>query len=147
MATSKEHIITLKKKLEEVEKAEAQAEKAREEAKKAREEVEQSGYDIGVAETEEALRAEVSRLCRNYYSQIWNEALNQVGVEASSVLRKAKRVYYLPAIHASFSSSSKADTPPEVAILRRVAPTRSLPPLAAFQKWPSNLGRMEKRLR
>ena len=47
-----------------------------------------------MAETEEALRAKVSGIYRNYYSQVWNEALNQAGVEASSVLRKTESVYY-----------------------------------------------------
>ena len=56
---SKEQIIALRKRLEKVEKAKNQAEKAREEAEKAWEEAEQQGYDIGVAETVEALRAEV----------------------------------------------------------------------------------------
>ncbi|KAL0001352.1 hypothetical protein SO802_015133 [Lithocarpus litseifolius] len=47
-------ITALKKKLEE-------AKKARERAEKARDQAEQDGYDLGVAETEEALRVEVSR--------------------------------------------------------------------------------------
>ena len=60
MVAFKEQILALKKKLEEVQKAKDQAERAKEEA-------EQQGYDIGVAETKEALTAEVSRLCRTYY--------------------------------------------------------------------------------
>ena len=52
LATSKGQITALKKKLEEVEKE--------------RDQVKQEGYDVGVVETEEALRAEVSRVCRNY---------------------------------------------------------------------------------
>ena len=52
LAASKEQIIVLKKKLEEAEKA--------------RDKAEQDGYDIGVTETEEALRADVSGVCRNY---------------------------------------------------------------------------------
>lgn len=43
--------------------------------------VEQHGYDLGVAETKETLRAEVPAVCRTYYAQTWDEALNQVGVE------------------------------------------------------------------
>ena len=46
-----------------------------------------------MAETEEALRAEVLGVCRNFCLQVWNEALNQAGVEASSILRKAEMVY------------------------------------------------------
>ena len=56
LAASKEKIAALKKKLEEAEKA--------------RDKVEQDGYDIGVVETEEALRAEVSGVCRNYCLQV-----------------------------------------------------------------------------
>ena len=87
LASSKEQIITLKKKLENVQKAKEQVEKARKET-------EQQGYDIGVTEIEEALKAEVLEVCRTYCLQVWNEALDQTGVEASSVLRKAKSVYY-----------------------------------------------------
>jgi len=63
----------LKKKLEVVEKAKAlakkakdKAKKAKDEAEKARDEAEQHGYDVGVAETEDALRAEVPAVCRTY---------------------------------------------------------------------------------
>ena len=48
-----------------------------------------------MVEIEEALRAEVSGVCRTYCFQVWNEALNQAGVEASSVLKKVESVYYL----------------------------------------------------
>ena len=56
----------LKKQLEETqrlrdqaEKARAEAEKAKTEAKRVRDEAEQHGYDVGVAEIENALRVEV----------------------------------------------------------------------------------------
>ena len=62
LAASKKQITALKKKLEE-------AEKARDQAK-------QDDYDVGVTETEEALRAEVLGVCRNYCLQVWNEPLN-----------------------------------------------------------------------
>lgn len=61
LAASKEQIVALKKKLE---------------AEKARDQAEQDGYDEGVAETEEFLRVEVSKVCRNYCLQVWNETLN-----------------------------------------------------------------------
>ena len=67
-----------------------------------------------MAKTKEALRAEVSKVCRTYCLQVWNEALNLAGVEASSVHRKAESVYYPPAICPSPSSSSEADTPSKV---------------------------------
>ena len=48
----------------EAEKAKAQAQAERE-----RDEAEQHGYDVGVAEIEDALRAEVPALCRAYCAQ------------------------------------------------------------------------------
>jgi len=66
---------TLKKQLEEAqrlknqaEKSKAEVEKAKIEAEKARDEAEQKGYNLGIAETEETLRAEVLAMCRIYYA-------------------------------------------------------------------------------
>ena len=83
-----------------------------EEAEKAKDQAEQDGYKVGVAETEETFRSEVTGVCRVYYLQVWNEALNQVGVEASSAFRRAENVYYPPAIRTSGPSSSQDDTTP-----------------------------------
>ena len=47
-----------------------------------------------MAETKEALKAEVPRVCRTYCSQTWFEALKQARVEVLSPLRKAENVYY-----------------------------------------------------
>ena len=101
------------KQLEEAQRLKDQAEKSREEAEKAKVEVkqatnmaEQKGYDLGVAETEETLRAEVLVVCRIYCAQTWDEALNRAGVEASSELRKAENVFYPPAIRVSVPSST-----------------------------------------
>ena len=61
---------TLKKQLEEAqrlkdqgEKAKVEAEKAKAEAEKEKDEAEQHGYDVGMAETEDTLRAEVPAVC------------------------------------------------------------------------------------
>ena len=53
---AKEQIGALKKKLEKAEEATAKAE--------------QEGYEVGVVETEENLRAQVTRVCRDYYLQM-----------------------------------------------------------------------------
>ena len=94
---------TLKKQLEEAQRLKDQAkkskvepEKAKIEVEKTRDEAKQKGYDLGVVETEETLRAEVPVVCRNYCAQTWDEALNRARVEASSELRKAKNLYYPP---------------------------------------------------
>ena len=80
---AKEEMAARKKKLEETQRLKDQAEvskaeavKARIEAEKARDEVEQKGYDLGVAATEETLRAEIPAVCRIYCTQTWDEALN-----------------------------------------------------------------------
>ena len=63
-----------------------------------------------MVETEENLGAQVSRVCRGYRLQVWNEVLNQVKVDASSTLRRAKNVFYPSAIQASSPSSFKAES-------------------------------------
>ena len=100
MAALKKQLEETQKLKDQAEKAKAEAEKAKVEAEKAREEAEQYGYDIGIAETEDTLRAEVPTLCRAYYAQTWEEALNQAGVEASSELRRPENIYFPPAIWA-----------------------------------------------
>ena len=84
-------MVALKKQLEEAqrlrdqaEKAKVKAEKAKAQAERERDEAKQHGYDVDVAETEDALRAEVPTVCRAYCTQTWEEALNQAGIDASS---------------------------------------------------------------
>ena len=105
---AKEQIVDLKKKLAEAEGAKNVVEWAKDEALKAKEEavfarveaesskekVKEEAYDLGVAETQATLKAQVLRVCRLYCSQVWNEALKQAGVEASSDLWKVEHVYY-----------------------------------------------------
>ena len=73
LAASKEQLAALKKKLEKAQRLKDQAEKARVKAKEAkakvkkeRNEAEQHGYDVSVAKTEDALRADVPVVCRAY---------------------------------------------------------------------------------
>ena len=67
---------------ERAEKFKEQAEKAKIKAEQTMNEAEQRGYEIGIAETENALRAEVPEVCRIYCARTWSEALNRAGVEA-----------------------------------------------------------------
>ena len=76
MVTAKEQITALRQQLEEAnrlkalaENAKAQAEEDKLKAEKERDEAKQHGYDVGVAETEDALRAEVPVVCRAYCAQ------------------------------------------------------------------------------
>ena len=102
LAASKEQVATLRKQLEEAqrlrdqaEKARAKAEKAKVEAESARDEAKQHGYDVGVAETEDALKVEVPAVCRAYCAQTWEKALNRAGIDTSSELRKLENVFSL----------------------------------------------------
>ena len=56
---------------------------ARAKTKCYKEKAEEEAYDLGVAETQATLKAQVPRVCRFYCSQVWNKALKQAGVEAS----------------------------------------------------------------
>ena len=101
LAASKEQVAALKQQLEEAkklkeraEKAKMQAEEDKAKAEKERDEAEQHGYDVSVAETEDALRAEVPAVCHAYYTQTQEKPLNKAGIEASSELRKPENIIF-----------------------------------------------------
>ena len=105
LVAAKEQMAALKQQLEEAnklkdlaEKAKLQVEEDKVKAEKEKDEVEQHGYDVGVFETEDALQAEVPAVCRAYYAQTWEEALNQAGVDASSELRRPKSIIFPSAL-------------------------------------------------
>ena len=60
---------------EEALKAKQEAEFAWNEAKVAKETAEDDGYNMGVAETQATLKAQIPGVCRFYCSQVWEEAL------------------------------------------------------------------------
>ena len=95
---TKEQIVNLKQKVAEAEGAKNVAEWAGDEALRVKEEAvcarievecskekgKEETYDLSVAETQATLKAQIPGVCRLYYSQVWNKALKQAGVEASS---------------------------------------------------------------
>lgn len=99
LAIAKEQIDAQKKELEKSEEVAARAQ--------------HNGYDIGVKEIENALRAQVTGLCRGYYLQVWTEALNLAGVGTSSDLRKTENIFYPPALHITAQPSSQAIIAPK----------------------------------
>ena len=126
---AKEQIVDLKQKLATAEGAKKVAEWAKDEALRAKKEAVfarteaecskekavEEAYDLGVAETQATLKAQVPRVCRFYCSQVWNKALKQAGVEASFDLWKAELVYYPSAIREDAPSNSEVrDAPEEV---------------------------------
>ena len=79
-------------------------------AESSKEKAEEEAYDLGVAETQATLKAQVPGVCRLYCSQAWNEALKQAEVEALSDLWKVGNVYYPLAIRETAPISSKAES-------------------------------------
>ena len=69
MAALKQQLEAANKLKDQAEKARIQAKEDKVKAEKERDEAEQHGYDVGVAETEDALRAEVLTVCRAYCAQ------------------------------------------------------------------------------
>ena len=68
-------------------------------------------------------------MCRTYCAQTWDEALNQVGVKASSELRRPKNIYYLPVIRASDLPSIQGEADSTVAdSIEETQPQDPLPP-------------------
>ena len=96
-------------------RAKQEAEFARNDAEAAKNTAEDDGYNLGVAETQATLKAQIPGVCRFYCSQVWEEALKQAGVDASSTLWKAESIFYSAAIREVSSTSSVAteDQPDE----------------------------------
>ena len=76
-------------------------------------EAEQRGYEVGIAETEEALRAEVLAMCHIYCAKTWDEAFNRARVEASFELRRLENVFYPKVIRPSDTPTPQAVNPNE----------------------------------
>ncbi|XP_050255759.1 actin cytoskeleton-regulatory complex protein pan1-like [Quercus robur] len=135
LKNAQEQVLALRKHSEETQKLREQAEKSREEAEKAKTEAEramneakQKGYKVSIVETEEALRAKVPAVCRIYCAKTWDEALNRVGVEASSKLRRPENVFYPEAIRPSDTPTPQAETIPSTVNPNEEVLPPSLPP-------------------
>ena len=63
-------------------------------AKEAAEALEQAFYDCGVQETEIRLAEELVEVCRDYYKEVWAEALNRARVLAASEWRSVENIFY-----------------------------------------------------
>ena len=82
LATEKAIVLSLKAEMEKA-KAEAQA------AKDATQAAGTAAYERGMLETEQRLAEEVAKVCRDYCTVTWNEALNNARVPEDSELRRA----------------------------------------------------------
>ena len=71
------------------------------------------------------MRVEVPEVCRIYCARTWSEALNRVGVEASSELRNLESIFYPEAIRPSTHLPNQADVPPSIININEEVPPRS----------------------
>ena len=134
----KQQLEEAKKLKEQAEKAKMQVEEDKAKAEKERDEAEQHGYDIDVAETEDALRAEVLAVCQAYCAQTWEEALNRAGIDDSSELRRLENIFFPPAIQAPGSASGQKDVAPSVTKSFEDAQLQN-PPHPVSRSRPKNL--------
>ena len=67
-----------------------------------------------MAKTEDNLRAEVPAVCRAYYAQTREEALNWAGIDASSELRRSENIFFPPAIRALGLAPNQKEVAPLV---------------------------------
>ena len=63
-------------------------------AREASEAAEMSSYERGVQDTTMRLAKEVAGVCRDYYTEVWAEALNRARVPIDSELRKAENTFF-----------------------------------------------------
>ena len=73
----------------------------------------QAKYDVGVKETKDALRAQVTKVCRSYCLQVWTEALNLAEVDASLELRKTENISYPLVLRKATQPASKETSAPK----------------------------------
>ena len=78
-----------------------------------------------MAKIKDALRAEVSAVCRAYCAQTWEKALNRAGIDASSELRRPKNIFFPPAIRVP---NQKEAAPPVIPLAEDAQPQNPPPP-------------------
>ena len=84
---------------------------------------------MGVKETKETLRAQVTEVCRSYCLQVWKEALNLTKVDSAFELRNPKKVFYPLALREVTPSTIRVEstTPAALQPTEKIAAVVSLP--------------------
>ena len=88
LATKKQIVLNLKAELQ-------KAKETTRVAKEATEAVVSAFYDRGVADTKTCLAEEVVVVCKDYVTESWGVAMDQVGALADSQLRKLENIFFL----------------------------------------------------
>jgi len=87
LATQRQLVLDLKSELQKV-KETAQVTRDIAKAEKA------ASYECRVLDTETRLVEEVVGVCKDYCAEVWAETLNQIGVPATSELRRAENIFF-----------------------------------------------------
>ena len=104
---------------------------AREAAKVA----EEVAYERGVEETEIRLAEEVARVCKDYCTETWTEALNNVEVPTDSKLRKAESIFSLEHIREALADLFLTTALPSLLLSRLPISKTLLLMLKSPQEW------------
>ena len=114
LATEKAIVLDLKSKLQ-------KAEEALKVTQEAAISAETSTYERGVLETEARLTVEVTAVCKEYCTEMYNQALDRAGIPVDFDLRRVDQVYYPKDLR------ENTTTPPPLAALPLPPPEQSLP--------------------
>ena len=84
---------------------------------------------MGVKETKETLRAQVTEVCHGYCLQVWKEALNLAKADGAFELRNPKKVFYPLALREVTPSTTEvaSTTPAAPQPTEKIATVVSLP--------------------
>ena len=93
------------------------------------------------------MRGQVTGVCRGYYLKVWNESLNQAGVDASSPFRRVENAFNPSALRIADPLSFQIEAIPKAPESNRVAstdatPSSIVPPKEAEQ---ANVAEKEKK--
>jgi len=102
-------------------------------AKEVAEASELASYNRGVEETKVRLAEELVEVCRDYYKEVWAEALNPAGVPATSEWRLVENIFYpedIREVLVAFPPPTVLALPPSEQPSTTQA---SLPPLKVFK--------------
>ena len=120
----------------------AKLEKSKEVARVAADASKKKFYDLRVQETEAHLTEESAEVCRDYYQEVWTEALDLARVLAALEWRRAENVYYPPDLREASAAflGFRANAAPATTTPKQLPSTQTpLPPLED-SKGPSKVG-------
>ena len=105
-------------------------EKAKEVAQAAMDASGKKFYDLRVKETEACLTDELAGVCKDYYLEVWTDALNLIEVPAASEWWKVENIYYPQDLREALEAllGPETDVGPAIIALEQLLITHATPP-------------------